>query len=418
MASASNVSRLEQHIPADELPQTITDAMWLTRRLGLSFLWVDRLCIVQDDEAEKDEHVRNMAYVFANAYLTIIAACGNANARLGGLDKKSVPKTNNKTPSASHLDLVAESKWNSRAWTVEEALYPRAFAGVTSILSKVFTGGLVWGLPVMFLEAALLWQPQVSIRRKVLPLGASQLNALPSWSWMGWYFDGIPVDILLWRAAGDYVESSAPVKRVTRLASNGLQYRGKSSRRLNPLPDGWSRVGADFKHESDPTTIFRYPVVVPPTKGPEQLVMAPSLPGTFLSFSTTRGFFDVKISRNQEFQGRSNPPIAIGNIYDRSGRWAGQFRGHDSWLGIQSSNHDGNEKLEFIAVSEASERGGSHVFDPEYLKDVQDSNGNIDYVNVLWIERVGEIAYRRGLGHISVQTWEVQAKEQVPILLG
>ena len=527
MTRANNVARFEQKLPVEDLPQTIKEAMWLTRRLGLSLLWVDRLCIVQDDEPEKDKHVRNMAYVFANAYLTIVAACGNANARLGGLDKRSSVPKSSKASNVSHLDLVAESKWNTRAWTVEEALYarravyvfndsvtwechcdvfeggpqsrlkilkgnstpkcttrlgsaqlafqhspwpdlddyarivmdysmrrlsaiedtPRAFAGVTSVLSKVFTGGFVWGMPVMFLEVALLWQPQISIRRKTLPLGSSYLNALPSWSWMGWYFDDIPVELLLWRAAADYVESSSPVKRgapsrrfqspnhfrirslniewnltdrttTTRLVSDGLQYRGKSFRKGATLPEGWTRVGYDYKHEADPNTFFRYPIPVPPMSGPEQLVMAPTLPGTFLSFTTTRGFFDVEISRNQAFKARTNPPIAIGNIYDRSGRWSGQFRSHDSWLGIQSSNHDGDEKLEFIAISEASERGGSHVFDGEFLRDVQDADGIVDFVNVLWIERIGEIAYRRGLGHIVLQTWSAQAKEQVPILLG
>lgn len=528
MATASTVTSLEQRIPEDDLPQTIVDAMWLTRKLGMSLLWVDRLCIVQDDEREKERHVRNMAYVFANAYLTIVAASGTAAARLGGLDKRPANSKAPKPPNRPHAELVAESKWNMRAWTVEEALYARravyvfedavtwechcdlfqgsqsrlrmlkpgsghkcasrlgsahlafqhspwpdmddyarivmdytmrrlsfvedtarAFAGVTSVLSKVFPGGFVWGMPVMFFEVALLWQPQISIRRKMLPLdGGSHLNALPSWSWMGWYFDDIPVDLLLWRAAADYVESSPPFKRgassrrfqsqfhyrlrplgiewsitdrtiTTPLAPNGLQYRGKSFRRSASLPEGWSRDGYDYSHASDPNTIFRYPIPVPPTSGPEQLVVAPPPPGSFLSFTTTRGFFDVELSRNKAFKARTNPPIAVGSIFeDRGGRWAGQFRSHDGWLGIQTSNHEGDEKLEFVAVSEASEKGGSHVFDDEVLRGVQNSEGVVDFVNVLWIERVGEVCYRRGLGHIISSVWAAQAKERVPILLG
>lgn len=522
---ASNVTNFEEKIPEDELPATIADAMWLTRKLGLSLLWVDRLCIVQDDEREKDRHVRNMAYIFANAYLTIVAASGNAAARLGGLDEKPATKSS-KPPNRSHNELIAESKWNMRAWTVQEALYSRravyvfedtvtwechcdvfqgsqsrlrmlkpgsghkctsrlgsahlafqhsswpdmdnyarivmdytmrrlsfvedterAFAGITSVLSKVFPGGFVWGMPVMFFEVALLWQPQVSIRRKVLPLDSTHLNALPSWSWMGWYFDDIPVDLLLWRAAADYVESSPPFKRGassrrfqsqfhyrlrslgiewtitdrtvrTPLDPNGLQYRGKSFRRSASLPDGWSRDNYEFTHASDPNTVFRYPIPVPPTSGPEQLVVVPPPPGSFLSFTTTRGFFDVELSRNKAFKARTNPPIAIGNIFDRQGRWAGQFRSHDSWLGIQTSNHEGEEKLEFIAISEASEKGGSHVFDEEVLGPVQDAEGKVEFVNVLWIERVGEVCYRRGLGHIVLPVWSAQAKDRVPILLG
>lgn len=522
---ASNVAGLERKIPEDDLPQTIVDAMWLTRKLSLSLLWVDRLCIVQDDEREKDRHVRNMAYIFANAYLTIVAASGNADARLGGLDKKPTAKAT-KPANRPHNELVAESKWSMRAWTVEEALYarravyifedtvtwechcetfqgsqsrlkmlkpgsghkclsrlgsahlafqhspwpdmddyarivmdytmrrlsfvedtPKAFAGVTSVLSKVFAGGFVWGMPVMFFEAALLWQPQISIRRKTLPLDSTHFNALPSWSWMGWYFDDIPADLLLWRAAADYVDSSPPFKRgasarrfqsqshfrlrslniawaitdgtiSTPLASNGLQYRGKSFRRSASLPEGWTRDNYDFKHASDPAAIFRYPIPVPPTSGPEQLIAAPPPPGSLLSFTTTRGFFDVEMSGNKAFKARTNPPIAIGDVFDRGGRWAGRFRSHDAWLGVQASNHDGEEKLEFVAISEASERGGSHVFDDEVLRGVMDSEGVVDYVNVLWVERVGDVCYRRGLGHIVSSVWNAQARERVPILMG
>jgi hypothetical protein len=325
-----------------------------------------------------------------------------------------------------------------------------ALAGVTTVLSKVFQGGFVWGMPVMFLEAALLWQPQISIRRKVLPPEpSSPYNALPSWSWMGWYFDDIPVDLLLWRTAADYVESSTPARRgaparrpppqthfrlrslginwtitdrtiETPLISDGLQYRGQRFRRPGSLPRGWSRAdnNYDWTHESDPAALFRYPIPVAPTTGPERLVESPPPPGSFLSFTTARGFFDVEVSRNQAFKGRSNPPIAVGNVFDRSGRWAGQMRSHDAWMGVQSSNHSGGEKLEFVAVSEASEKRGSVVFDEEYLRDAQDAEGAVHYVNVLWVERVGEICYRRGLGHILASVWNAHARDRVPILLG
>ena len=55
------------------LPRTIRDAMEVTRRLGYRFLWVDRLCIVQDDEATKPAHLASMAAIYGNSSITIIA---------------------------------------------------------------------------------------------------------------------------------------------------------------------------------------------------------------------------------------------------------------------------------------------------------------------------------------------------------
>jgi hypothetical protein len=40
-----------------------------------------------------------------------------------------------------------------------------AFSGVTTRLSDVFKEGFLWGLPLEFFEAALLWQPVYSLTK-------------------------------------------------------------------------------------------------------------------------------------------------------------------------------------------------------------------------------------------------------------
>jgi hypothetical protein len=39
-------------ISFSEMPRTLQDAVIVTRRLGLRFLWVDALCVVQDDKSD------------------------------------------------------------------------------------------------------------------------------------------------------------------------------------------------------------------------------------------------------------------------------------------------------------------------------------------------------------------------------
>ena len=45
----SRVTDYEKDIPLHTLPQTIQDAIVVTRGIGLRYLWVDAMCIIQDD---------------------------------------------------------------------------------------------------------------------------------------------------------------------------------------------------------------------------------------------------------------------------------------------------------------------------------------------------------------------------------
>lgn len=49
-----NIEQFKQAIPVQELPNTVVDTIHLCSRLGFEFLWVDRLCIVQDKDPDTD----------------------------------------------------------------------------------------------------------------------------------------------------------------------------------------------------------------------------------------------------------------------------------------------------------------------------------------------------------------------------
>lgn len=63
-----------KHIPWHLLPRTFQDAFDLTWRLGLKYLWVDSLCIVQDDELDWRNEGSNMATTYSRSYVTLAAA--------------------------------------------------------------------------------------------------------------------------------------------------------------------------------------------------------------------------------------------------------------------------------------------------------------------------------------------------------
>ncbi|KAK0621641.1 heterokaryon incompatibility protein-domain-containing protein [Bombardia bombarda] len=63
-------------ISLQELSKTFQDAVWITRRLGIRFLWIDSLCIVQDDADDWEREAVDMGRIYAAAYLTVAASHG------------------------------------------------------------------------------------------------------------------------------------------------------------------------------------------------------------------------------------------------------------------------------------------------------------------------------------------------------
>lgn len=68
---SSNVEPHLQGIAVNSLPQTIQDAVRVYRELGLRHLWVDSLCIIQDDRKDWAQKVDRMRKVYQFSRVTI-----------------------------------------------------------------------------------------------------------------------------------------------------------------------------------------------------------------------------------------------------------------------------------------------------------------------------------------------------------
>ncbi|KAK7996718.1 transcription activator of gluconeogenesis [Apiospora arundinis] len=67
------IQRKKTGIPLDELPKTFLDAVKIVRHLGIRYIWIDSLCIVQDDADDWARESARMHDVYSNAHLTIAA---------------------------------------------------------------------------------------------------------------------------------------------------------------------------------------------------------------------------------------------------------------------------------------------------------------------------------------------------------
>jgi len=64
----------EQSIPWSHLPATFRDVINLCAHLGIQYVWIDSLCIVQDSPSDWESETRKMAAVYENAHFTIAAS--------------------------------------------------------------------------------------------------------------------------------------------------------------------------------------------------------------------------------------------------------------------------------------------------------------------------------------------------------
>ncbi|KAK4459457.1 heterokaryon incompatibility protein-domain-containing protein [Cladorrhinum samala] len=154
----SNLSKLRTPgaLSNEPLPKTILDAMTLVASLGLQYLWIDRLCIIQDDVAGKQSQIQSMASIYASSYFTIVAAQSHdAAGPLSSRPLRPIPpqsplskmlysllpglKGGKQPRSSQHLATARTSKealnlhsidlihtvWFSRGWTFQEWLFSR-----------------------------------------------------------------------------------------------------------------------------------------------------------------------------------------------------------------------------------------------------------------------------------------------------
>lgn len=110
-----------------QLPQTIRDAIDLVRMLDERYIWIDSLCLIEDDPDDLLNGVKAMDIIYETCTLTIIAATGtDANAGLPGLrfNSRKVEQFVEEIDSGFSLMVcqglaraLDNSKYSTRGWT-------------------------------------------------------------------------------------------------------------------------------------------------------------------------------------------------------------------------------------------------------------------------------------------------------------
>ncbi|UKZ94412.1 uncharacterized protein TrAFT101_009284 [Trichoderma asperellum] len=91
----TTVNTLQQRfseIDLKSMPHTVADAVRLCRAIGLRYLWIDALCIIQDDDNDWTRESFEMSNIYANSFITICVVTGTS-CSAGFLDKRHNPNT-------------------------------------------------------------------------------------------------------------------------------------------------------------------------------------------------------------------------------------------------------------------------------------------------------------------------------------
>ncbi|PVH80477.1 HET-domain-containing protein, partial [Cadophora sp. DSE1049] len=141
--TTSSLPNRMKAIVFDDLSETFKDCIRLTRYLGIRYLWIDSLCIVQDSKMDWEEESSKMGDYYSSSWLTIGA--GASTPKREALFTDRVPEESfqlqmNRQGKASSvyinikadqaqtfsLDLGA-SALDSRGWTLQEQILPARF---------------------------------------------------------------------------------------------------------------------------------------------------------------------------------------------------------------------------------------------------------------------------------------------------
>ncbi|KAI1124612.1 heterokaryon incompatibility protein-domain-containing protein [Nemania abortiva] len=140
---------------AQIVPQTIRDAMTLCALTSQRYLWVDRVCIVQDDHETKQQHLQAMAETYAEAEFTIVAGDGSdANHGLSGFGQGVEERQEHLIPFPSKPlirgtlwtlgnSFSAGTVWSSRAWTFQEHVFSRRLLYIDKFVNWI-CGSAQW----------------------------------------------------------------------------------------------------------------------------------------------------------------------------------------------------------------------------------------------------------------------------------
>lgn len=138
--TTKTLERFQEGLLLHDLPANFRDAIIITRELGIRYLWIDSLCILQDSKRDWENESKKMGQFYSNSTLTISALISESARGILRREAKPLrPKTaqlhvysNSKESRQVTIEMMGDdetlrsldrdSPLNSRGWVLQESL--------------------------------------------------------------------------------------------------------------------------------------------------------------------------------------------------------------------------------------------------------------------------------------------------------
>lgn len=189
--------RLSYDIPFNFLPPLFQDAIIITRQMGLRYIWIDSLCIIQDSARDWETESFKMGSIYENAYFTISATASPDGASRALQDREKPVKLNFENSVGDELEIRARRVEEHHPGNKDEPatlvgpLTTRAWALQEHVLS---TRILHYTKTELLFECKTFFRCECSPSRKLLPTtpalipkATAKLNTDPEAVWNAWH---------------------------------------------------------------------------------------------------------------------------------------------------------------------------------------------------------------------------------------
>lgn len=105
--TSETIHSFQDRLPFLELPANFRDAINITRRLGLRYLWIDSLCIMQDSREDWAEESKKMGLVYRNSAVTI-SALASKGSKYGIIPQELQAEQNLPLPASVRVSEGSE----------------------------------------------------------------------------------------------------------------------------------------------------------------------------------------------------------------------------------------------------------------------------------------------------------------------
>ncbi|KAF1814493.1 HET-domain-containing protein, partial [Eremomyces bilateralis CBS 781.70] len=150
--SLDNLDALKRGIPLETLDRTIQDAILVSRALNIPYIWIDALCITQDDDGKDwTEQAPKMSEIYGGSVLTLVVA-SEESVKDGFLKERElryipIPRSSNQPDNFNDAGPITKvflspewdksndhinGHWTNRGWTMQEGLLPSRLLHYTS----------------------------------------------------------------------------------------------------------------------------------------------------------------------------------------------------------------------------------------------------------------------------------------------